>query len=81
MMQLFVWTTIFFPPKKCLIFPDKVHTGRGGVGVIVRVRIVLKVVFWAVFEISRLINTGTTRGPHHIPRFLYFILDNNSDVR
>ena len=42
MMQLFVWTSIFFPPKKCLIFPDKVHTGRGGVGVIVRVRIVLK---------------------------------------
>ena len=36
---------------------------------------------WAFSEIFLLFNTGTTRGPHQMPRFLYFILDNNSDVR
>ena len=39
MIQLLVWSTNFFPKKKAGFFPDKVHMGRGGVGVRVRVRI------------------------------------------
>ena len=64
-------------------FPGSVDMGR--VGVRVRViglglELVSRAVFWAFFEIS-LVNTGTTRAPHQIPRFLYFILDNNPYMR
>ena len=42
---------------------------------------VSKVVFWAFFEVITSRDAGTTRGRHQFPRFLYFILDNNWDVR
>ena len=38
----------------------------------------------SVLDIFRSIlshNTGTTRGPHQMPPFLYLILDNNLSVR
>ena len=40
-----------------------------------------KVVFWGIFRNIPSHNTGTTPEPHQIPRFLYFILDNNSGVQ
>ena len=43
--------------------------------------LVSKAVFWAFSQNIPSYNTGTTRGPHQIPRFLYFILDNNPFVR
>ena len=73
-----------FPKKrKERFFPDKVDMGRGGgvVGVRVRVRIGVLSSVLGIFRNVPSHNTGTTRGPHQIPRFLYFILDNNPFVR
>ena len=71
--------------KKCLIFfrTKLVWVGSGsGSGLWLRLGLLLvsKVVFWAFFYISLLI-TLETGGPHQIPRFLYFILDNNPFIR
>ena len=38
------------------------------------------VALWAFFEIS-LLMTLEPHGPQQFPRFLYFVLDNNSSVR
>ena len=54
---------------------DKVHMSRGGVSVTVRVRLGLGLQFVSTH------NTGTTRGPRQIARFLYSILDNSPFVR
>ena len=43
----------------------------------VRVRIRVLSIVLDTFQNIPCHNTGTTRGPHQIPRFLYFILDNN----
>ena len=51
----------------------------GGVGVSVRIGVLSSVL--GIFRNMPYHNTGTTRGPHQIPRFLYFILDNNPLVR
>lgn len=53
----------------------------------VEVRVRSKGCFWArmyvVFTFlrisSRIISSGTTRGPHHIPQVPYCILDKNND--
>ena len=53
--------------------------GRGAIWVWVRIRL-RDSVFSSVLGVFRNVpsrNTGTTRAPHQIPRFLYFILDNN----
>ena len=79
---LVVWSTNFFPPKKAWFFPDKVRIGRGRVGVRVRVKVRVSVqssLLDIFFNPSH--NTGTTRGPHQNPWFLYFILDKNPFVR
>ena len=56
---------------------DNVDMGRvgGGVGVSVRIGVLSSVL--GIFRNMPYHNTGTTRGPHQIPPFLYFILDNN----
>ena len=67
-----VWSTDFFEETKRPIF-CKVDTGR--------VKICVLGSVLGIFRSIPSHNTGTTPGPHQIPRFLYFILDNNPFVR
>ena len=70
-----------FSSEKRTIFQDKVKVDMGRVGVGLGLEFVSTAVFWGIFRNIPSRNTGTTRGPHQIPRFLYFVLDTNSWVR
>ena len=69
------------PPQKNT--PDFVETKLiwVGAGSRLRLELVSKVEFWGIFFNIPSRTTGTTREPHQIPRFLYFILDDNESVR
>ena len=81
MIQRLVWSTNLFPNKK---IPDFCRTKLiwVGAGSGLGLGLVSKVVPWVLFEISLLITLEPHVGhTHQIPRFLYFILDNNPFVR
>ena len=68
--------------KKGPFFPDNVDTGWGGVGVWVLGLGLGFEVCWNFFtELSLVITLEPHVGHTKIPRFLYFILENNSSAR